>query len=170
MDRQALISDIFDEFMLHGPGGVMRAMRRWPSGPVSLVHLHVLMFLDTDGPQPMGVIAEALDVSQASVTGFIDRMVQRDLVVRQRGDADRRVVRVGLTETGRRMIQNMATERRERMLEMLDTIDDADLAALLRGSRALRLARERLLGQLESGAAAHAHPTTKPDAPTEPDR
>ena len=76
-------------------------MRRWPSGPLSLVHLHVLTVLEADGSVPMRALAEALDVSQASATGIVDRMEQRGLVVRQRDDDDRRVIRVVLTDDGR---------------------------------------------------------------------
>ena len=39
----------------------------------------------------MSQLAEALDVSQASATGIVDRMEQRGLVSRQRNDEDRRV-------------------------------------------------------------------------------
>jgi DNA-binding MarR family transcriptional regulator len=145
VDRQALIHEVLDELTLHGPGGIMRAMRKWPTGPVSLAHLHALAVLASDGPIPMGAIAEALDTSQASVTGFVDRMEQRGLVERQRDADDRRIVRVGLTDAGRAMIETLAAERRERLTALLASLDDDDLAALLRGNRALRLARERLL-------------------------
>ena len=38
----------------------------------------------------------------------------------------------------------MAAERRERLARMLDELTDEELEGFLRGSRALRLARERL--------------------------
>src|SRR4051794_41853404 len=75
-------------------------MRQWPGGRLSLVHLNVLMTLEAEGPLPMGALAEAMDVSQASVTGIVDRMEQRDLVERQRGDEDRRGVRGAPTRGG----------------------------------------------------------------------
>jgi len=43
-------------------------------------------------------VADALDASQASTTGIIDRMEERGLVARERGAPDRRVVNVTLTE------------------------------------------------------------------------
>ena len=141
MDRAILLSDLLEEFAAHSPAAAMRHMRQWPGGALSLVHVNVLAVLDIDGPMPMGGLAEALDVSQASATGIVDRMEQRGLVERRRIDDDRRVVRVALTDEGRRLIAGMAAERREHLAAMLETLTDAELEGLLVGTRALHRAR-----------------------------
>lgn len=141
MDRATLLSELLEEFAAHSPAAVMRHMRQWPGGALSLVHVNVLAVLDIDGPMPMGGLAEALDVSQASATGIVDRMEQRGLVERRRIDDDRRVVRVALTDEGRRLIAGMAAERREHLAAMLETLTDAELEGLLLGTRALHRAR-----------------------------
>ena len=146
-DRRRLVADALEELAWHTPSGIMQSMRRWPAGRVSLVHLDVLMLLADEGRLPMRSIADALDVSQASTTGIVDRMEQRGLVERQRDDEDRRVVMVALTETGRQFIAGIATERRGRLATLLEELSDDELTALLRGSRALRLARERMLAR-----------------------
>ena len=144
MDRATLLSELLDEFAAHSPAAAMRHMRQWPGGALSLVHVNVLAVLDIDGPMPMGGLAEALDVSQASATGIVDRMEQRGLVERRRIDDDRRVVRVALTDEGRRLIAGMAAERREHLAAMLETLTDAELEGFLLGTRALHRARARL--------------------------
>ncbi len=144
MDRATLLSELLDEFAAHSPAAAMRHMRQWPGGALSLVHVNVLAILDIDGPMPMGGLAEALDVSQASATGIVDRMEQRGLVERRRIDEDRRVVRVALTDEGRRLIAGMAAERREHLAAMLETLTDAELEGFVLGSRALHRARARL--------------------------
>ncbi len=136
MDRATLLSELLDEFAAHSPAAAMRHMRQWPGGALSLVHVNVLAILDIDGPMPMGGLAEALDVSQASATGIVDRMEQRGLVERRRIDDDRRVVRVALTDEGRRLIAGMAAERREHLAAMLETLTDAELEGFVLGSRA----------------------------------
>ena len=146
MDRATLLSELLDEFAAHSPAAAMRHMRQWPGGALSLVHVNVLAILDMDGPMPMGGLAEALDVSQASATGIVDRMEQRGLVERRRIDDDRRVVRVALTDEGRRLIAGMAAERREHLAAMLETLTDAELEGFLLGTRALHRARARLHG------------------------
>jgi len=151
--RGRLVEDTLEELSWHAPAGLLRSIRRWSSGRLSLIHLQVLMLLADGGPTPMSTVADALDASQASTTGIIDRMEERGLVARERGAPDRRVVNVTLTETGRQLLVGLATERRERLATLLETLSDDDLAALLRGSRALRLARERFV----TGCAEHEH-------------
>ena len=158
--RGRLIAEALDELAWHTPAGLMRLIRHWPAGRVSLVHLDVLMLLADEGPLPMRAIAEALGVSQASTTGIVDRMEQRDLVERQRDPGDRRVVMVTLSGTGRELIAGIATERRDRLASLLGELSDEDLAALLRGSRALRMARERMLaGSTTAGSDAQRSAT-----------
>ena len=74
MDRHATLERILDELSAHDPAQAMRSMRHWPGGQLSLVHLNVLFVLEADGPLPMRGLAEAMDVSQASATGIVDRM------------------------------------------------------------------------------------------------
>lgn len=143
-ERDRLIATLLDELAAHTPAGMVRHLRRWPAGPLSLVHLNVLTLLDEEGPLPMRALADSLDVSRASTTGIVDRMEQRGLVERNRDEDDRRIVRVALTEAGRQLITGMATERRGRLSSLLDELTNDELDALLRGSRALRRARERV--------------------------
>lgn len=141
--RAGLRDAVLEELAAHSPAAAMRYMRHWPGGRLSLVHLNVMTVLEADGPLPMRALAESLDVSQASATGIVDRMEQRGLVERQRGEADRRVIRVALTAQGRRLIAGMAAERRDHLARILDLLSDAELDGLLLGTRALRRARER---------------------------
>ena len=86
--------------------------RKWLEGSLSLVQLHVLTVLETAGPLPMGKLADALDVSVASATGIVDRMEQRGLVERRHDEADRRIVLVHSTESGRAVFNDLAEMRR----------------------------------------------------------
>ncbi len=156
MDRTHLISELLDEMGSHSPADALRAMRHHPAGRLSLVHLNVLVLLDLDGSLPMRALAEAMDVSQASATGIVDRMEQRGLVERQRDDEDRRVVRVAVTEEGRELISGMADQRREHLARVVEALTDDELEGFLTGVRAMRRARESFL-------AAHHAATTAGD-------
>lgn len=144
MNRQDVIEQVLAELAANAPTRMMRSMRRWPAGPLSLIHLHVLMLLADEGPQPMRGLADTLDVSQASMTGIVDRMEQRGLVERHRDGSDRRVIRVALSEGGRQILEGMGAERRGRLAALLDELTDDELNGLLVGSKALHRARERM--------------------------
>jgi DNA-binding MarR family transcriptional regulator len=147
MDRAKLKDELLDEIFANAPGKALLHMRHWPGGAPSLVHLNVMMILGADGAQTMSQLAEALDVSQASATGIVDRMEQRGLIARQGDPDDRRVTRVDLTDRGRQAIERLGAQRRDKLSRLLDDLTDDELQAFLIGSRAMRRARERHFGE-----------------------
>jgi DNA-binding MarR family transcriptional regulator len=70
------------------------------SGP-QLLLLQELAHL---GEVSIGALARAVSLSQATVTGIIDRLESRGLVSRRRDDADRRRVMVGVTAEGTQLL------------------------------------------------------------------
>lgn len=143
--REALLADVLSEMNMISLKDFQGALRRWHEGTLSLVHLNVLMILRSRGPLTMTHLAELLDVSVASATGIIDRMEKKGVIERRRSDQDRRVVEVYVTDGGQQVFSAIEAERRLRLTQLLGSIGDADLAALLTGLRAFREARERLL-------------------------
>ena len=146
-DREQVKTQLLDELFANAPGKALLFMRRWPGGALSLVHLNVMMILGADGALPMNQLADALDVSQASTTGIVDRMEQRGLITRERDPDDRRVTLVQLTDRGRQAIERLGAERRDKLGKLLDELTDEELQAFLIGSRAMRRARERHYGE-----------------------
>jgi DNA-binding MarR family transcriptional regulator len=150
MDRSAVTAELLDELASAQPGKFMRHLRKGAGGAFSLVHLQVLFTLDSEGPLPMSRLADAMDVSQASATGIVDRMEQRGLVERLRDDADRRVVRVALAAGGRQTLGVMASERRDHLAQIIDQLTDHELEGFLAGLRGMRRGREAIHGTREA--------------------
>ena len=147
MDRSALTAELLDELAAVQPAKFMRHLRKGSGAALSLVHLQVLFTLDTGGPLPMSHLAEAMDVSQASATGIVDRMELRGLVERLRDDSDRRVVRVALAAGGRQTLGVMASERREHLAQIIDQLTDRELDGFVAGLRGMRRGREAVHGK-----------------------
>jgi DNA-binding MarR family transcriptional regulator len=103
-----------------------------------MVHLHVLLLLDTDGPLSMSRLAEAVDVSLSSATGIVTRMEERGLVRRLHGEDDRRLVMVQLSEAGRAALDEADYFRRQHITRALRSLSHAQLTNLLRAVRDLR--------------------------------
>lgn len=66
----------------------------------------VLSLLARD-PQPMRHLAERLSCEPSNITGIVDRLENRGLVERIRGERDRRVKLVRLTEPGRSAAEDL---------------------------------------------------------------
>ena len=99
----------------------------------------------------MSHLADALEVSVASMTGIVDRMEKRGLVERRHDGTDRRVVLVHTTGAGRDVFLAIDRRRREGLAKILERITEEDLAALLQGHRALRAARGAVVGRAGPG-------------------
>ena len=70
---------------------------------LSPVQCHVLHLIQPDRPIPMGRLAETLACDASNVTGLVDRLESRGLLVRRVSADDRRVKVLALTPTGARL-------------------------------------------------------------------
>jgi DNA-binding MarR family transcriptional regulator len=147
--RQQLV----DEMTAWNPREFIAMFRRIKHGTISLIHLNVLTVLEMDGPIPMSRLAEALDVSVASMTGIVDRMEQHD-------SGDRRVVLVLPTDAGRDVFTTISETRRIGLAKMLDHLTDDEVQGLLKGHRALRKLRAAA-----TAAASEKHTEPKESRP-----
>lgn len=144
-DRGALERELLDGMTAWSPrdrGGVFKA---WHRHALSLVHLNVLTALEVEGPLSMRRLAEAMDVSDASATGIVDRMERRGLVERRHGTGDRRTVLVHPTDAGGQVFLDMAAHRRGVLSQVLAELTEDEMSALLVGMRAIAAAKRRVL-------------------------
>ena len=140
-ERDRTAAEALDELTSWNPRERMTEFRTWLAGSLSLIHLSVLSLLEADGPMSMTRLADALDVSVASVTGIVDRLEQRDLVERRRGEGDRRLVLVHQTAAGEAVFSDLAKHRRASLARLVDEFSDEELAATLVFMRAMRRCR-----------------------------
>jgi len=102
--------------------------------------------LGRSGPGTMGSLAEKLSSSMSALTAIIDRLVAQGVVLRERSEEDRRIVRIGLTAKGvslyeehlktqldlsRKMLLRLSVQEQDALLDILRKIvdglsDDAD--------------------------------------------
>jgi DNA-binding MarR family transcriptional regulator len=144
-DRQALQRELLEEMTAWSPRDRDGAFKMWHRHSLSLVHLNVLTALEAEGPLSMRRLAEAMDVSDASATGIVDRMEKRGLVERRHGTDDRRKVLVHPTPAGTQVFSDMAAHRRSALAKILAELTEEELAALLVGMRAIHAAKARVL-------------------------
>lgn len=94
--------------------------------------VHALMWLRTDGPLAMGMVANRCGVTDKTVTGIVDRLERDGLVVRERRDTDRRVVQVALSEAGKKLSEQIYKNMVQRFSMMLGFLDEKDRQDLFR--------------------------------------
>lgn len=101
-------------------------------GGLTANQYNVLRILRGAGGAEMacGDVAGRMISRDPDVTRLIDRLARRGLVDRHRDAADRRVVRVSITEEGKAMLAALDRSARTVPLEILRRLDHAKLASL----------------------------------------
>jgi DNA-binding MarR family transcriptional regulator len=100
---------------------------------LTVPQFHTLLHLSyCDGECKMSDLARSTHQSAASLTGVVDRLLEKRLVVRGRPEGDRRQVMVSVTEHGRVLLQAIKHARRAEMHSALTDIPPEEADELLR--------------------------------------
>lgn len=93
--------------------------------------LVILQEIARCGEVTAGEIARAVSLSQATVTGILERMEKRGLVARQRSDRDKRRIMVTVTESGRKILEEAPPLMQEAFVEKFSSLQDWEQAMIL---------------------------------------
>jgi len=107
---------------------------------VTLTQYRSLVVLASRGPQGVASLAEAVAVTPPTASRLVDRLVRKGLVRRRTDRHDRRQVRVGLTEAGRRLVDLVTERRRAEIDQLLTSIDPEVQRSMAAGLQQLALA------------------------------
>lgn len=139
-DRAALVAAARLYFDAVGLVDALR-VRLWAECGLTVPQLR-LMFMLREGPGSTGgALAEKLGVNPSTITGHMEKLLQRDFVRREEDEQDRRVQHNYLTETGAdfvgrsertagafviEILTRLSAEQRERLtLALTDLVDAA---------------------------------------------
>ena len=96
---------------------------------------YVLATIGYAGGLPFGEIGAKMMVTVSNLTGIVDRLEEKKLVLRKRDEHDRRVVHVILTEKGAKLYKSTLPLFEKSVSEIfapLDSTQQKELSALLR--------------------------------------
>ena len=97
------------------------------TGPQLVILLEVSKFDEVS----VGKIAKAISLSQATVTGILERLEKRELILRRRDDIDRRRVLISITEDGLRLLETAPPPMQESFVEQFNDLEDWEQAMIL---------------------------------------
>jgi DNA-binding MarR family transcriptional regulator len=99
---------------------------------LSLTQVKMLNQLDRpDCDMPLTELAETLSLSLPAVSRAIDGLHQRGYVARHEDDRDRRVKRVRVTASGRRVLKRLMELRLHMLEDFTSTLSEEERAALI---------------------------------------
>jgi DNA-binding MarR family transcriptional regulator len=136
-ERERLIAECSHQFHRVFHAFWENAGSAWLELDLSITQLRNLIILSLRGPQHVGQLAAALDVSEPSASQIVDRLAERVLVRRDSDPSDRRRIIVSITEEGEHVLDSVRTSRSPAAERLLGQLDDESLRALAKGTRAL---------------------------------
>ncbi|MDQ0061360.1 MarR family winged helix-turn-helix transcriptional regulator [Paenibacillus harenae] len=87
---------------------------------LGITHGRMLVILGQCGSLKASALAEQLMITSGGVTGIADRLIELGYIERRRGEQDRRVVMLHLTEEGKKMVELIEKVRNKMMIRLFD--------------------------------------------------
>ncbi len=99
---------------------------------IHMAQLHTLAFIRTKKGITMKELACMLNVTSPSATVFVDRLEKMGLVKRRHDRRDRKIIRLGVTPAGKRILREKMAEKKELVSAILSSLSIEDRHTLLR--------------------------------------
>ena len=97
---------------------------------IGMTEFKLLRILAEDGPTPMARLSDATILTQPAITSFVDKLENEGLVVRDRDQKDRRVIRISITAKGRALFRRALKIHSRFVTELLSALDQGELSRL----------------------------------------
>ena len=94
--------------------------------------MHVIDAIGIGAPKNMTSIARELSVTVGTLTIAMNSLVKKGYVIRERGQEDRRIVYISLSEKGRNAFYHHAEFHREMIEGIKETLDEDEMQVLAR--------------------------------------
>lgn len=101
--------------------------RQSENSHISMAQLSIMMILDDNGPMRISQIAATEAIRMPTASNAVNQLETMGLVERVRDVADRRGVRVDLTDKGREELKVISEERAQQLAQMLEGLEPAEL-------------------------------------------
>ncbi|WP_259971962.1 MarR family winged helix-turn-helix transcriptional regulator [Leisingera caerulea] len=76
-------------------------------------------------------ISQQMRISQATVTSLVDKLVRKEMAVREKSLADRRQINISVTAKGRRAITEAPDPLQQRFVRKFEAMEDWEQAGLI---------------------------------------
>jgi len=113
---------------------------------LSLYEYVLLRLISLDAPVSQGELGETYGIDRTTMVGLVDRLEERQLVVRERNEADRRSYRLRLTPKGRKVLSRAVRIVRKEQQDFLSPLSAAEWESM-------RAALWKLVSQTQSDAS-----------------
>jgi DNA-binding MarR family transcriptional regulator len=98
---------------------------------LTVPQLIVLQVVSTNGEMPIGEIAKSVSLGQPTVTGILERLENRNLVRRRRGEKDKRKMYISVTESCHQLLGKAPPPMQEHFIDAFTSLQDWEQSMIL---------------------------------------
>jgi DNA-binding MarR family transcriptional regulator len=99
---------------------------------LTISELRVLRMLISKGPCSMIIVAREQRMTPGGMTGLVDHLENRGLLVRARSKEDRRVINIEITKEGRKAVSRASLAYQEFLERSLENLSKAEVESFVR--------------------------------------
>jgi DNA-binding MarR family transcriptional regulator len=85
-----------------------------------------LLVLDSEGALPLSKLSRKVALSPSMITSIVDQLEKKELVLRNRKAADRRIIMIELTDKGKEMVQTSPPSFQEQFVNSLSYLKEEE--------------------------------------------
>jgi DNA-binding MarR family transcriptional regulator len=104
----------------------------WDNRGLTMAQLRLMYLLYQRDQQTITELAEQMHVRKPTITGLTDRLIKHKLIRRLDDPADRRVVRIGLTKEGRRVLGEIEVASKAYLDRIFGALGEAKVEEFVR--------------------------------------
>ena len=131
----------------------------WLTTDLTMPQLKVMLILWREGPARMSELASGLGVTLATATGVVDRLVEKDYIVREGLPGDRRVVICRLSNKGLEFMKALWMSGRMQIGRILGVMTPEQLKIVAQGTEVF-IQAARTLKSASNGKKTLESPST----------
>lgn len=113
---------------------------------LNMLQLHAIALISEHEGVTMKDFADMLCITAPSATSFVDRLVRDKLITRKTDPKNRRVVRLRVTDSGKRLMKQATDKRAEVLTSIINLLPASDQRTFV-----------RILGNLSRALENHSH-------------
>jgi DNA-binding MarR family transcriptional regulator len=114
---------------------------------VSLTPLHfeIMYLLMEESSLPVAEVGKRLILAKAHMTQLVDKLVEKEMVIRETDPNDRRVIRISITEKGKEILDEVYERVSSAFKEALSSLSKNDIEELTTSLSKIRDILSRML-------------------------
>ena len=98
---------------------------------LSVAQIFLLKLLNEKGTCTASALAKYMGVTSGAVTSLADKLSRQGLILRERSENDRRVVKISLTDKGQELYKAVEHERFEQTIQILSVLPEEDIDKMM---------------------------------------